>query len=77
MPEKIEKAAAFFAYPFTSFKDDTLVQATIVNGKLANKGAFYIVKDIAQHFKTAPRQVTTSFLVNATKHLPLRMGLTG
>ncbi|TAL59982.1 MAG: hypothetical protein EPN84_10260 [Legionella sp.] len=69
--------AAFCAYPFTVFKDYTLVQARVENGKLINKGTISVAKEMTQTLRANPKQVTCSFFKNAAKQMPLRMGLTG
>lgn len=69
--------AAFFSYPFSVFKDYTIVQATITNGQLANKSTLSIIKDMTHAFQSNPKQVMGSFFLNAVKQMPIRMGLTG
>lgn len=69
--------AAFFSYPFTSFKDYLLVRATVQNGYLYNANAFTVGKDLFNVFSQAPKNAVKSVCTNAAKQLPLRMGLTG
>lgn len=69
--------AAFCSYPFSAFKDYTLVQARVADGRLVNKGTIAVMKEMVQAVYAQPRQVSSAFFKNAAKQLPLRMGLTG
>lgn len=69
--------AAFFSYPFTSFKDYLAVRATVTDGLLYNASAFTALKDLTYSFMASPAGSAKSFGANAVKQLPLRMGLTG
>ncbi|WP_298622396.1 hypothetical protein [uncultured Legionella sp.] len=70
-------SAAFFSYPFTSFKDHLMVKAKVTDGFLYNANAFTEIKNLSYSFAQAPMDSLRAIGSNAIKQLPLRMGLTG
>ncbi|WP_051555061.1 hypothetical protein [Legionella fairfieldensis] len=68
--------ASFFSSPLTMFYDYTLIHAKVINGKLINKSAFSILKEIKQEFINNPKLATRLSATNIKKQLPVRMGLT-
>ncbi|CDZ76486.1 hypothetical protein BN59_00755 [Legionella massiliensis] len=70
--------AAFFSYPFTLFKDYTLTQTTVnEQGELRAKNSFTLLKEVGELVVQNPKEMGKTFVKNAVKQLPLRMGLTG
>ena len=67
--------AGLVSYPFAVFKDYMLVNMTVNNGQLVNKGALHLSRELLQHIKDNPKEAVGIFSKNAAKQLPLRMGL--
>lgn len=70
-------AAAFFSYPFTSFKDYALVQSTVKDGRLQNANTIKLTQELFYCFISNPGASLKSFGAMALKQVPIRMGLTG
>ncbi|MCW8398234.1 hypothetical protein OQJ26_05450 [Legionella sp. PATHC038] len=71
-------SAAFFAYPFTVFKDYTLVRSTVTpEGNLKSASSLKLTKDLFFAFISSPGASAKSFGEMALKQVPIRMGLTG
>ncbi|HHT0592635.1 TPA: hypothetical protein ACTXXA_001601 [Legionella anisa] len=70
-------AAAFFSYPFTSFKDYALVQSTVKDGRLQNANTIKLTQEIFYCFISNPGASLKTFGSMAVKQVPIRMGLTG
>ncbi|MCE0723142.1 hypothetical protein [Legionella resiliens] len=70
-------AAAFFSYPFTSFKDYALVQSTVKDGHLHNASTIKLTKELFYCFISNPEASLKTFGSMALKQVPMRMGLTG
>ncbi|HHF7365070.1 TPA: hypothetical protein ACPSKY_000160 [Legionella bozemanae] len=70
-------AAAFFSYPFTSFKDYALVQSTVKDGRLHNVSTIKLTQELFYCFIENPGASLKSFGSMALKQVPIRMGLTG
>lgn len=69
--------AAFWASPFSGFKDYVLVQAQVNQGLLYNRSSFTVAKELLDSFKQAPLDSLKSLGAQTVKQVPLRMGLTG
>ncbi|MBX9702911.1 MAG: hypothetical protein K2X39_02035 [Silvanigrellaceae bacterium] len=67
--------AGLLSYPFAVFKDYSLVNMTVNNGQLVNKGTFILGKELLQKVKENPKEALGSFSKNAAKQLPIRLGL--
>ncbi|KTD41998.1 hypothetical protein [Legionella parisiensis] len=70
-------AAAFFSYPFTSFKDYALVQSTVKDGRLHNVSTIKLTQELFYCFISNPGASLKSFGSMAIKQVPMRMTLTG
>ncbi|MCW8410080.1 hypothetical protein OQJ13_13955 [Legionella sp. PATHC035] len=71
-------SAAFFAYPFTVFKDYTLVRSSVTpEGKLKSASSLKLTKELFFAFISSPGASAKSFGEMALKQVPIRMGLTG
>nr|WP_242602958.1 hypothetical protein [Legionella tucsonensis] len=69
--------AAVVSYPLTSFKDYTLVQSTVKDGRLHNANAIKLTQELFYCFISNPGASLKSFGSMALKQVPMRMGLTG
>lgn len=69
--------AAFLTYPLSAFQDHLLVQSTVKDGLLQNKGTFSTLKEIGAIVLADPKASFKSFGSMALKQVPIRMGLTG
>lgn len=70
--------AAFFAYPFTAYKDYLLTQTTVNNqGQLINARSSKVMYDLYNDLTTDPKKVMQQVLSNTKKQLPIRMALSG
>ncbi|WP_392537628.1 hypothetical protein [Legionella sp. 227] len=71
-------SAAFFAYPFTVFKDYTLVRSTVTpEGNLKAASSIKLTKELFFAFINSPGASTKALGEMALKQVPIRMGLTG
>lgn len=70
--------AAVFSYPFTAFKDFTLVKSIVSpENQLSIPSASSIAKEMVRDFKANPTQVAKTAVVNSCKQLLVRAPLTG
>ncbi|MDP1603587.1 MAG: hypothetical protein Q8M03_10015 [Legionella sp.] len=68
--------ATLCSYPFTAFKDYTLVNSTVnTKGQLQNQTTLRSLQYIWRALTTNPKDAIGTFLNNAKKQLPLRGGL--
>lgn len=71
-------SAAFFAYPFTAYKDYLLTKTTVnLQGQLVNASSLRVLKDLLNDLTNDPKKTMQLFLSNTKKQLPIRMALTG
>lgn len=71
-------AAAVVSYPFTAFKDYTLVKSTITpEGNLKSASSLKLTQELFYAFMSSPQASAKAFGEMFLKQAPLRMGLTG